>query len=262
MPSTAVQVPLAGTREVINCPLCGGGVRLKYNEPGYAVGYEHMLDIDIDEHLPEIDKETAEYLREQRKGKKTVAIVGMSPTSCSLAPYNEPGVDIWGLNEEHAFDWFKNKDGWFQLHKPQSFRRHLAKRNVYGHYAWLKKKHSFPIYMQHKYPDVPASVEFPLHDIWEDCLSKVWRGKEKVRFCTSTAAFMVALAIHQKYERIEIYGVDMSGNDEYIPQRDGMHFWMGIAIGRGIEIYVPGNNVLMMGRLYGYEDPDVHLPGE
>ncbi len=57
--------------------------------------------------LPVLDKRTAERLAELRKGKLTVALVGMAPSTCNFAPWNDESVEIWGCNEAHAWKWFK-----------------------------------------------------------------------------------------------------------------------------------------------------------
>jgi hypothetical protein len=154
----------------------------------------------------------------------------------------------------HAFAWFKRASAYFQLHGKDSFKRDVAKRNVYGHYEWLKKKHGFPIYMQFVYNEIPDSVEYPLAKIVDKFFGKgITKGGKTFKYFTSTFAFEIALALYQGYERIEIYGFDMSGQDEFGSQKPCAEFWLGVARGMGVEIYLPPNNQLLWGPLYGYE---------
>ena len=96
---------VAGDNDRTNCPTCGMAVRVvRRTYDGEADHYEALIvGEDVARVLPPQDPETAAKLRELRKGKKSVAIVGLAPTSCSLAPFDEEGVEIWGLNEAHAF---------------------------------------------------------------------------------------------------------------------------------------------------------------
>lgn len=232
------------------CPVCGMPVRVIYRSNGAADHYEPILANDFD-NLPEVDTKTKEYLRELRLGYKTVAMIGTATTSCSLAPYDED-VEIWACNEEHAFKWMKRATRWFQMHKSLSWKREVAKRGVIGHYEWLKENPlGIPIYMQYKHDDIPGSVEYPLR---EACvfLDKFRRGNDKIKYFTSSFAYMIALALMEGFERIELYGFEMSDDEEYIEQKACAEFWIGLAMGLGVEIYTPPNCQILNGKLYGY----------
>jgi len=83
-------------------------VRIVRRVDGYADHYEALVvGEDIGGILQTQDPVTAQRLRDLRKGKKTVAVVGMAATSCSLARFDDEDVEIWCLNEAHAFPWMK-----------------------------------------------------------------------------------------------------------------------------------------------------------
>ena len=238
---------LPGTK---HCPMCGSAVRVASQAGGYATARQ-FIPIDVEREpsvLASVDSETSDRLREDRKGKKTVALVGMASTSCSLAPFEEPGVEIWGVNEEHAFPWFKGATAWFQLHK-----FFLPKRNVYNHEDWLKEEHGFPIYMQFVNDKYPNSVEYALEQIKKRVFGNIHKGKDLFASFTSTFAYQMALALYQGFERIEIYGFDMSAADEFAPQKACAEFWIGYALGMGVEIYLPPDCQLLWGPLYAYQ---------
>lgn len=81
--------------------------------------------------------------KEARKGKKTVAIVGFAPTTRHLVPYDDPDVEIWGLNEAYFYNFMLDKDGndrwdrWFQIHQRWSFTR-VNNENHFEHWRWLQ----------------------------------------------------------------------------------------------------------------------------
>jgi len=76
-------------------------------------------------------------------------------------------------------------------------------------------------------------------------------------FFTNTIDYMIALAIYRGATEIHFYGVNMTMDDEYSYQRPGVHFWIGMAMGRGIKIRVFGKDSTILktpdGILYGYD---------
>lgn len=252
-------VPLKIGGDVSRCPTCGHPVRIVFRDGKHADHYEPIIGHDFNMLLP-VDKSTARKLRKERNGKKSVALVGMANTSCSLAPYNESGIEVWGLNEAHSFPWMLSWDRWFQVHKSEAFTRdlnpHRAHERGYvkGHYDWLKQKHNKPIYMLYVYPEIPDSVEYPLTQLSAHFFPRIKRGNESLKYYTSTFAYMMALALFEKFQRIEIYGFEMAAGDEFAPQKACAEFWIGYALGVGVEIYLPPKSQLIWGPLYGFQD--------
>ena len=247
-------VPLLTTnKDRTNCPTCGMAVRIVRRTNGYADHYEAMHSVEeFSDTLQRQDPVTAQRLRDLREGKKTVAIVGMAATSCSLAPYDDEAVEIWCLNESHAFSWMKRATRWFQIHNSESWKQYIAKREVRGHFNWMKKNPlDIPIYMQHEQEIIPKSVAYPLHDVVDEVFHNFKRGEDEVKYFTSTFAYMVGIAVLEKFERIEIYGFEMADDVEYVKQKACAEFWIGIAMGKGIEVYTPPSNQILWSALYG-----------
>lgn len=76
------------------------------------------------------------------------------------------------------------------------------------------------------------------------------------QYFSNSVCYMLALAIEEGYERIELYGVNQAGLFEYMEQRKAVEFWLGVAIGRGIEIYIHPPTQLLKNKFdlpYGYE---------
>lgn len=249
------QVPtyIANDEDRAHCPVCGQAVRIIRRYTGDADHYEALYTgEDFSKTLAPQDPETAAKLRELRKGKKTVALVGMAPTSCSLAPYDDPECEIWGLNESHAFAWMKRATRWFQIHDSDSWKRYIAKRDVRGHFDWLKKNPlNIPIYMQYYQEIIPKSLDYPLHDVVNLVFNNFRRGDKKAKYFTSTFAYMMGIAILEDFQRIEIYGFEMADDIEYVKQKSCAEFWIGYAMGKGIEIYTPPNCQVLYSALYG-----------
>lgn len=239
---------------ITKCPVCGHPVRRLYRDGKHLDSYKPAIMQSgwQAEELEPVDKETASKLKKLRKGKKTVAFVGMAVSSCALAPFEDKDVEIWALNEMHNWKWLKRATRWFQIHATQLWQRDLAKRNVYGHREWLKENPlDIPIYMQYWNEQVPKSVAYPLREVCAKFFKNVRRGDAKIKYFTSTFAYMMGIALLEEFDRIELYGFEMAANDEYIEQKGCAEFWIGLAMGLGVEIYLPPNSLLLFSNLYG-----------
>lgn len=137
--------------------------------------------------------------------------------------------------------WATKADAIFQMHD-EIIWRNPKNRNDPGHYNWLNTQKTIPVYMQSFYADVPMSVRYPLDEVAE---------KFKVVYFTSSVAYALALACYFKYDRIELYGVEMETNTEYQYQRDCIAYWLGVA--RGLGIVVDAHISLFDQVRYGYD---------
>ena len=199
------------------------------------------------------DVRVSRRLKKFREGKSTVALVGLAPTSCSKAPWDDEYVNIWALNEAHLLNWMKTWGRWdryFQMHLPNFYQREADLGGLRGHYDWLQEVHDNPIYMIDEYDDVPSATKYPLVDVCNELLPGLRVGFSKMKHFKSTFDYMIALAIYEGFQRIEIYGFEMDA--EYRDQRDGGLFWIGFALGRGIDVYLPEGNTIFDPLIYGY----------
>lgn len=78
----------------------------------------------------------------------------------------------------------------------------------------------------------------------------------KTDYFSNTIDFMMALAIYEGYQEINLYGVNMAHETEYAYQKAGVDFWCGMAMGRGIKVNVFGEDSRIMKSpddlVYGY----------
>ncbi len=187
-----------------------------------------------------------EKLREARKGKKSAALCGFALTTRHLVDWDDPNLDIFGLNEAYKPNFMKRWTHWFQLHSEANFKRHNNGNDPY-HYEWLKQAVGFPILMQKSHTEIPSSVRYPIEK-YIDMFG---------RYATSTMAYMTGYAIISGYERIEYYGFEMATGTEYQNQRPCGEYMIGQALGRGIDVYLPPQCGLLKGPLYGYQNMSV-----
>jgi hypothetical protein len=173
---------------------------------------------------------------------KKLAIVGTHAHTRDLAPYDDPSFDIWVFNEAGNHDWCKRWDAVFQMHEPEIYKGVNTKDP--HHWEWLQKRHGKPIYMQELDPDVPDSVRFPLEHAIEIA---------GFRYFTATLAYTAALAILQGYTQVDVFGVELDANTEYTSQAECWRFWVGVMIGKGIDVRLHSGRKLFEATLYGYE---------
>jgi len=161
--------------------------------------------------------------------RRKVAIIGGGP-SRRRAPFSDPTWEIWGFSSRL---WSPPRiDRWFEIHAMTDLRQQLSwrkkGRRSFGGYMRFMRNLDCPVYMQRVNPRIPTSVEFPLEVLLN----------EFGRCFTSTAAYMIALAIHEGYDVIGLWGVDLRGS-EYRRYRPAIKYLLGVARQRGIELVLP-----------------------
>jgi hypothetical protein len=101
--------------------------------------------------------------------------------------------------------------------------------------------HDFEIGLDHVDVD---QANYPLDDIiksFESC------------FFTCTISYMIALALHEGIDEIELHGVDLNGTREFVAERSSVFYWIGRAEGIGVKVTM-SNNINKPVFLYGYQD--------
>ena len=89
------------------------------------------------------------------------------------------------------------------------------------------------------------------------------------RFFSNTIAYMIAYALVNTktiqdsprprvvdgYNRILLYGIDMMTHSTYVQEKGGVEYWMGVALGMGVEVTNTKGSATgktWNGRMYGY----------
>jgi len=238
--------------EIQRCKLCGCPVRIARRADGAADRWEAIpKEIFADLDVPPIPAHLAEFLRASRRNKKTVALVGSAWSTRGWAPYGEEGVDVWCINEMHGQTGLGKATRWFQLHPRSEF----TKEHRFHHREWLESQHDFPIYMQKEYDGIPQSVRYPLKEVQDKFLTHMWKGEEQIKkVFGSTFPYAIALALSEGFQRIELFGIELSLEGEWAYQRESVAYWLGKADGMGVEIWMPATCELFKMPLYGYEE--------
>ena len=158
-----------------------------------------------------------------------VAVVGMAP-SCADAPWSDSSWQKWGLPWHPGY--WAQCDRHFEMH---DMRLLLSEHSTRGD-DYLERLSQCPhLYMQEAYAQVPTARRYPFEDV------SVTTGY----YWNSSVAYALAMAIHEGADQIGLWGVDMRGEDEYGYQKPNMEYLVGLAKGRGIDVYIPDSSPLL-----------------
>ncbi len=245
--------------------------------PSAGVDHHHKFAA----HVKIVDRTKALIKTDRKK----VAIVGFSQSTFRLAPFENPDYEIWGMNQLYRH--IPRADRWFDIH--HNWNEFVVDGT--DHLGWLHSA-PIPIYMKEPVAEIPNSVGYPLTEICGlhpqagkhvfhapdevqlgyvsepngvlapvDKKGKGLQRKAQVAFpdyFTSSIAFMLALAIYEGFTTIDLYGIDLTVGEEYDYQKPCAEFWIGFAMGKGIEVGIPAACALLKTKWrYGWEsEPD------
>lgn len=166
---------------------------------------------------------------------RKIAILAKCSNTRADAPMYDPTWEKWGL----AWDPLPICSRYFEMH---AFWRNFRDDpdDAEEHRRWLMGQ-KIPVYMRQVEHDIPNSVAYPFDEVGK--LIKQVNGG--VPYLESSIAFMLALAIYEKPDRIGIWGVDMGTTTEYYYQRPNMEYLIGFGRGLGIPIFAPPDCALM-----------------
>lgn len=185
-----------------------------------------------------------------KKRVKRVALCGFAPMTRNQVPIQKD-LEIWTLNEARMMKYHRI-DRLFQMHPRFDWDPDVRDQE---YLSWLNAQ-DCPIYMWETHHDIPNSVRYPI----EELIAKFGQplGPEhqgNAPYFTSTFAYMLALAIHEGYDEIHMYGIDLTSEEEYRYQRAGAEYLLGWAKALGIRVVIPQDCPLLKGPLYGqYND--------
>ena len=171
-------------------------------------------------------------------GFKQVAIVGLAPSTHDAAPYNSPFWEMWGLPWDEGK--YPHYDRLFDIHPLECIKAATPSFYRQGYEDRLRGLEG-KLYMQQAYEEIPNAIEYPLD-----------KGSMLVGdYFNSSIAYMLGLAIYEKYDRIGLWGVDMKEKgewghaNEYRDERPNCEYLLGFAKGKGIEIHLPHESPLL-----------------
>ena len=198
---------------------------------------------------------------------KTVRIYG-SARNAREGPKDLPdGVEVWLCNSTttnklrcpHTMgQWTR----WFNFHS----KAHMVGTYPSAYQYYQTEAAGRPIYLLRAQPDVPTSVSFPREKIQQAFAT----AKGPNRYFTCSVCWLIAFAIVEGFERIELWGFelrDTKPGSAFAWERPCVAYWMQQAVSHGVEIayqaaiekllatgkLIPGDPDTYDGPLYGYD---------
>jgi hypothetical protein len=175
--------------------------------------------------------------------RKRVALVGFAASTLHRVPWDDSSIELWGLNSGYGH--FKRRpDRWFELHRDDA-RTEPSVPDYFADVAAL----GCPVYVIETDPALgPLQIPYPLTSV------QMIAPTHLRQYLTSTMAYMIALAVHEGFEEIGVYGVDCTVGTEYEAQKPCVEAWLMYAQGAGISVVVPDESALFKAtHLYGYQ---------
>lgn len=167
---------------------------------------------------------------------RKVAIIGRCWSTRIDAPWEDTSWEKWVL----AWDPLPVKDRIFETH--QNFRMYQGTKEDGAYHVGGLRMAKVPVYMLEHHPDIPMCVRYPI----EDVTKLIGKATAKdTPYLESSIAYMVALAILEKVDRIGIWGVDLHCDTEYSYQRPNLEYLIGLARGCGIKVFIPPQSALL-----------------
>lgn len=202
---------------------------------------------------------------------RKICVSGFSGLSADWANQLPEETEIWAMNEAYLY-LKRPASRYFQIHPRNWNEAKSVERgwptDCYGrppeHIQRLAES-NVPVYMWEEDERVPNSVQYPYDEIVER-YGMTWMPGVKRPYLTSTASYMMALAIYEhdngdRIESIDIAGIELSVGTEYFHQRPCFEYWCGVATGRGIKVNrPPTGSAILMGPIYGREHANSLYP--
>lgn len=166
-----------------------------------------------------------------------------------VVPPLDPDAETWGTNNVM---WARYSgvvprwDRWFDLHPTA----HIQARRPEAYRWYTEQDGTRPIYQWAVNPEIPGSRAYP-----KDAILQTFSEHGHVeRDFWGSISWMLALAIAEGYERIELFWFALM-NDTYTKQVPSTRYWIGQARGRGVQVVIHGESMLKPQQgLYGCEE--------
>ena len=170
------------------------------------------------------------------------------------APYEH--MDNWGVNDvclRHPVSMI------FHMHKLDEFIERPNEKSVLEAIFKKSEEEDIPIVTLDNYSFVPNCVKYPFDDIIK---------KFKTTYFGSSLDFMLAYAIYEGTDEINMYGINMVLQNEYRHQKPSLEYWIAFARGRGIKVNLHGSDEFINicqtfnEMIYGYDIMQFNVNGE
>lgn len=194
-----------------------------------------------------MDVEAKVALKRSVKHPREVALVGLGGSMELMFDLPEH-IPIWTLNAAQSYEYPREPAALFEIH--------LLKEVVLETRRWahLQEEHDYPIYVIEEDPLIPSGVLYPIDAVADQVFENIYLGDKQADYWDSSLPYMCALAYHQGYDVVYIYGFELRTDTEYSYQRPGAALLIGWLAGKGIKVVLPEDSGLLPPTRYGYTE--------
>ncbi len=176
---------------------------------------------------------------------KEVALIGKGAGKEFAPIKGTQGIDTWGVNDIVAH---RECDVCFFMDRNLLLggNMDILVTNAVNHTKT-------PLYCTKVFDDIPTSICYPKNEMIE------YFG---VDYFADSCAYMLALAIYKKYDKIYLYGFNYSHGSKYVYEKPCVSMWLGIALGKGIKLDIQQRSDLLKtidGNRYAYNEYQLSL---
>ncbi len=188
-----------------------------------------------------------------------------------MVPWSDVTLSIRSLNDAYRLTGFRRADRWYDIHPQDHFMfapergpngappvvyAHQVPIDKYvrpaGHREWLATQ-PFPVYLHPDYAtQYPEAAHWPSARPFPKAEIEAHFGT----YFTSTPAWMLAHAVLEGIREIQIYGIHLATESEYVEQRPNFELLIGCVLGSGRRTITVKNGL----RRYETEDGIIVLP--
>lgn len=181
---------------------------------------------------------------------KSVSIVGSAPSSQHLAPYGDGEVWVTGPQSIIHIECGQKFTRIFEIHSTPTV--------ITPEYVRQLVSFGKPVVVNRDFIDRESNVV----ELFDHERAMQFLESNGKAYLTSSVAYMIAYAVMHSYEKISIYGVDLCVDDnEYFYQRACVEAWIGLAKGRGIDVFIPSqSSILKSTYVYGIDNHQASGP--
>lgn len=175
---------------------------------------------------------------------KPLALVGFADSREGARDVDYP---VWTINDAEFYN-IPRIERLFDLHRKET----LVQEGRWE--IFRDEPRSYPVYFLEEYPEIPNSRAYPLDRVLEECFENLYVGDKRVEYMSSSFPYLLALAVLEGNNPIYPYGWEFGSDTEFRYQKEGAMLLTGWAMGRGVKVVWPADNLVFPRTLYGYED--------
>lgn len=175
---------------------------------------------------------------------KPLALVGFADSREGVKEVDYP---VWTINDAEFYN-IPRIERLFDLHRKEI----LVQEGRWE--IFRDRPRPYPVYFLEEYPEIPNCRAYPLDRVLKECFENLYIGDERVEHMSSSFPYLLALAVLEGYNPVYAYGWEFGSDTEFRYQREGAMLLTGWAMGRGVKVIWPEDNLVFPRTLYGYED--------